>query len=266
MKFQEMPNECEQEVNVPRRNLLVGGGVLAAGMLLTRAAGMLGTAEAKVLTETWPWPYVKLDPDKTAELAYNEWYRVFCGAGVVSSIFSQLREKVGEPYTLIPVEAFIFLEGGMTGWGTICGSNAGAALVTNLIIGPRTTGSHDGPLMGSEIMQWYSDAPLPTYNPKSPRITADIPTTVSDSPLCHVSVGRWMKAADKSLGSAERKERCARVTGSVAYHTVKLLNDWKDGKYQTSGKMPAAAYGITAQHNCTSCHGDNVPSPPMAKK
>jgi hypothetical protein len=167
---------------------------------------------------------------------------------------------------LIPVEAFIFLEGGMTGWGTICGSNAGAAIVTNMIIGPRTAGAHDGPMMGSEIMQWYSDAPLPTYTPKNPHVTDAIITTVSDSPLCHVSVGRWMKAADKSLGSAERRERCARVTASVAYRTVQLLNDWKDGKYKTKGDMPSKAYAITAQHNCTSCHGFRCPHPTDSKK
>lgn len=95
--------------------------------------GLLSQAEAKAgLAEKWPWPYVKLDPEKTAEIAYNEWYRLFCGGAVVSSVFSQLREKVGEPYKSFPIDAFIFLEGGIAGWGTICGTNAGANIVTNL--------------------------------------------------------------------------------------------------------------------------------------
>ena len=59
-------------------------------------------------TEKWPWPYVKLDPEKTAEIAYNEWYRVFCGAAVISSVFSQLREKVGEPYKSFPDRCLCF--------------------------------------------------------------------------------------------------------------------------------------------------------------
>ena len=129
----------------------------------------------------------------------------------------------------------------MTGWGTICGSEAGAAVVTNVIIGPRIAGSKDGAMMGSEIMQWYSETPLPVYVPKEPKITTEIIKTTSDSPLCHVSVGRWMKAANKPFGSAERKDRCARLTASVAYHTVKLLNDWKDGKYHTKGTIPPEA-------------------------
>ncbi|MFH7321593.1 C-GCAxxG-C-C family (seleno)protein [Desulfurivibrio sp. D14AmB] len=258
--------EQEPEVNLDRRKMMVGTGVLTAGLLLTKAGGLLGTAQAKSQMANWPWPYVKLDPDETAELAYNEWYRVYCGAGVFSSIFTQLQEKVGEPYTLVPPETFIFLEGGLTGWGTACGSHVGAALVTNMIIGPRTTGSHDGPMMGSEIMQWYADAALPTYTPKDPRYKGKMITTVSDSPLCHVSVGRWMKASGHSLGSEERRDRCARVTASVAHQTVTLLNQWHDGQYQTKGRLPSASYGITAQHNCTSCHGSDVPSPPMAAK
>ena len=257
---------------VSRRGLLKGAGIIAAGaatlaVVSADGLGLVSKALAKDgPTEKWPWPYVKLDPEKTAEIAYNEWYRVFCGAAVINSVFSQLRDKVGEPYKSFPVDAFIFLEGGMTGWGTICGSEAGAAIVTNTIIGPRTAGSHDGPLMGSEIMQWYSDTPLPTYNPKDAKVKTEIVKTVSNSPLCHVSVGKWMKASGKPLGSAERKDRCARVTGSIAYHLVTLLNDWKDGKYKTTGKIPAAAYGITAQHNCNECHSANIPTPPLAKK
>jgi hypothetical protein len=201
----------------------------------------------------------------TAELAYNGWYRGFCGEAVISSIFGQLREKVGEPYTSFPIDAFVFLEGGVSGWGTICGSNSGANIVTNCILGPRIAGSETGMLMGSEIMQWYSDAKMPVFLPKAPRVKDDqIPKTVAGSPLCHISVGRWMAEADKPLSSPERKDRCARVAASVAYRTVELLNAWKDGTYATQGTIPAQKYAIQAQHNCTDCHGKTVPTPPVA--
>ncbi len=251
--------------SLSRREIIVGAGTLAIGTAFAQFS-LLSKAEAKGgETEKWPWPYEKLDPAKTAEIAYNEWYRLFCGGAVISSVFSQLKEKVGGHYNSFPIDAFVYLEGGMTGWGTICGSEAGAALVTNVIIGPRIAGSKDGAMMGSEIMQWYSETPMPVYMPKEPKVKAEIIKTTSDSPLCHVSVGRWMKASGYPLGSAERKDRCARLTASVAYHTVELLNAWKDGKYQTKGTVPAGAYGITAQHNCTSCHGSNIPTPPKAK-
>ena len=124
-----------------RRGLLKGAG-MAAGIAAATAGGLslVAKAEAKNgATEKWPWPYVKLDPEKTAELAYNEWYRVFCGAAVISSIFSQLRRS-GEPYSLFPVDAFVFLEGGMVGWGTICGSNAGANIVSNMTYRSQNSG------------------------------------------------------------------------------------------------------------------------------
>lgn len=247
--------------SISRRKVLTLAGVLGAGAAVSGLGAFTARANGIESSEKWPWPYVKLDPDETAELAYKEWYRIFCGAAVISSVFGQLRKKVGEPYKSFPIDAFIFLEGGVSGWGTICGSNAGANIVTNLIIGPRIAGTEDGMLMGSELMQWYSETALPVFKPKSPKVEAEIPTTTSDSPLCHISVGKWMKAAGKDLTSPERKDRCARVTASMAYKVVELLNEWKDGKYETFGEIPSTC-GITAQYNCTDCHGDDVPTPP----
>ncbi|MHB8836489.1 MAG: C-GCAxxG-C-C family (seleno)protein [Candidatus Methylomirabilia bacterium] len=253
-----------------RRGFLKNTGLVAAAAGITLAvSGMPKFATAAAAkdgpTEKWPWPYEKLDPAVTAEIAYNEWYRAYCGAAVINSVFSQLRAKIGEPYKSFPVDAFLFLEGGVSGWGTICGSNAGANIVTNAILGPRIAGSETGMLMGSEIMQWYSDAKMPVFLPKEPKIKDElIPKTVAGSPLCHISVGRWMAEADKPLASAERKDRCARVAASVAYRTVELLNAWKDGAYVTTGAIPAMKYKIQAQHNCTDCHGKDVPSPPVA--
>lgn len=220
-------------------------------------------------TEKWPWPYVKLDPERTAEIAYNEWYRIFCGGAVISSVFSQLRGKIGEPYKSFPIDAFVFLEGGTAGWGTICGSNAGANLVSNVIIGPRIAGPdcENGALIGSEIMQWYSNTPLLVYSPKEPKQKTKIIKTTSQSPLCHLSVGKWMKEAGYPFVSPERKDRCARVSASVAYQLVQRLNAWKDGKHVSiSNWTPVKDVGITAQQNCTECHGSNVPSAPMVKK
>ncbi|MFO7606241.1 MAG: chain A iron centre cytochrome C protein, partial [Desulfurivibrionaceae bacterium] len=117
--------EILDEKGLVRRKLMVGAGALAAGATLSQFSGLLKPAAATGgKTEKWPWPYKKLDPAETAEIAYNEWYRVFCGAAVINSVFSQLREKVGEPYVSFPSDAFVFLEGGQVGWGTVCGSPA----------------------------------------------------------------------------------------------------------------------------------------------
>jgi hypothetical protein len=253
--------------DISRRKLLIGAGITAAAAMVP---GFFSSVQAKDgPMEKWPWPYVKLDPDKTAEIAYNEWYRVFCGAAVISSVFSQLREKVGEPYKSFPIDSFVFLEGGMAGWGTVCGSNAGANVVSNVIIGPRIAGPdcEHGHSIGADMLDWYSNTPLPTFTPKEPKQKTSIIKTTSNSPLCHVSVGKWMKASGYALGSPERKDRCARVAASVAQRLVLNLNAWKDGKFKpTSTWAPGRDIGITGQQNCNECHGTNIPSPPMAKK
>lgn len=257
--------DTHEGTRVSRRELIIGAGAVAGAAVLSGFGALPKSFAKEGPTEKWPWPYVKLDPDKTAEIAYNEWYRVFCGAAVISSIFSQLRKEVGEPYTSFPVDSFVFLEGGMAGWGTVCGSNAGANIVANVIIGPRIAGPdcEHGHTMGSEMMQWYSETPLPVYVPKEPRQKVAIIQTTSQSPLCHVSVGRWMKESGYPLGSPERKDRCARVTASVAQKLVQDLNAWKDGKYETKASWsPAKDFGITGQQNCTDCHADKVPQPP----
>lgn len=262
----------KESVRISRRELLGGAGKVALGAALVTAGGlsMLPGAEARGgKTEAWPWPYEKLDPVHTAELAYNEWYRVFCGAAVISSVFSQLREKVGEPYNSFPIDAYVFLEGGMVGWGTICGSNAGANIVANMIIGPRIAGPEceNGAAIGADMLQWYSENPLPSYTPKSPKVKAAIVQTTSNSPLCHVSVGKWMKESGYPIVSPERKDRCARVTASVAYHLVQDLNSWKDGTYKPKSTWKAVpTVGITSQQNCNECHGSEIPSAPLAKK
>lgn len=265
MKEQKTIHESEQQVDTSRRNMLIGGGALAAGMVLTKAGGLLGAAEASELAKTWPWPYVKLDPNKTAELAYNEWYRVFCGAAVISGIFSQLAEKVGEPYKSFPVDGFYFLAGGIADWGTVCGSASGANTVVNLIIGPKVHGHKESFVIGSNLLHYYANAEMPVYTPQKPRIDpGKIIKTKSDSPLCHISVGRWMKKSGHPLSSPERKERCARVAASMAYQTVVYLNDWKDGKVMENKWFAPAEVGINSQENCADCHGDNIPEAPYS--
>lgn len=263
-----MHGNTEDTNGFSRRDMLVGAGAMAAGAALMRL-GLPTVANAKEATVMkWPWPYEKLDPAKTAEIAYQEWYRVFCGAAVINSVFSQLREKIGEPYASFPADAFVFLEGGMVGWGTVCGSNAGANVVSNLIIGPRIAGPNcaHGHSIGSDMMAWYSDTALPVFTPATPKQSGKIVQTTSKSPLCHVSVGKWMAESGFALASPERKDRCARVAASVAHKLVEDLNAWKDGKYERKSQWaPGKEFGITAQQNCTSCHGKDVPVPPKVK-
>ena len=259
--------EAKKREGISRRQWLQGTGTVALALTAAHLGGVLPAARAEQpgLMSQWPWPYAKLDPTTTAEIAYEEWYRLYCGGAVISSVFSQLREKIGEPYLSFPIDGFVFLEGGRVNWGTICGSNAGAAIVANLITGPRSQDEYgNGQRMASDIFDWYSNTAMPVFIPKAPRVpVADIPHTISESPLCHISVGKWMAVSEKPVGSPERKDRCARTAASVAYRLVELLNEWHDEDYDEYGEWrPVTDTGINAQQNCMECHAGGVPQAP----
>ena len=199
-------------------------------------------------------PYKKIDPEKAAEIAYDNWYRNFCSYGTASGIVIPQRKLVGGPWTSYPLMSLKFGEGGVEGWGTLCGSLLGGNVAISLVAG------HEGKPMINDLMQWYSETMQPVFEPKKPRANFK-QKTVSDSPLCHISVGKWMKAEQKSLGSPERRDRCARLSASVSYQIATMLNAWHDGKYKPSYTGKQSASGITTQNNCMDCHGTDIPSP-----
>lgn len=250
-----------ENIGLSRREIIVGAGVLGAGALFAKLGNFVSTAEAKSGTSE-KWPYEKLDLERVAETAYNAWFEVFCAQATAGALFEQLREKVGEPWKSFPLSSLKFGMGGMLGWGLTCGSPVAASLV----IGLAAPADLVNPMI-HDILQWYSETALPVYVPKNPKANKDkIIQTVSNSPLCHLSVGKWMKAANHAFGDIERRDRCARVSASVAYKTAEILNAWKDGKYAKRDTWSAvASVGLPAQQNCTDCHGSNIPTPPKAK-
>jgi len=259
-----------------RRDIVSKAGILGIGALIGKFTTQVAQAQnsTAVLNKShspnkYPWPYVELDPTVTAQIAYEEWYRIWCGGTVIYSIFSQLAKKVGEPYKSFPTEPFVILEGGVAGWGTVCGSVNSAALIANFIIGPRTKGgSVWGHVIASNMLDWYSHANMPIFVPKNPKANKkSIVRTVSESPLCHVSVGKWMRASGYPINSPERKDRCARVAASVAYKLVEDLNRWHRGEYDENiAWQPGKKAGITSQFNCAECHGAKIPKPPTPLK
>ncbi len=114
----------------------------------------------------------------------------------------------------------------------------------------------------NDVIEYYASTDLPIFVPAKPKATFKH-TNQSDSPLCHVSVGKWMKKEGVKFFSPERKDRCARLAADVAIKTVVLLNDWADGKYKKAHGSNVKDHGITTQLNCTECHGDDVPEPIM---
>jgi len=241
--------------DISRREMILKGCTLAAtGAIVTSGGlGLIEEAEAsKKKGSGYPYAYKKMDPQKCAEIAYNNWYKNFCGYGAASGIIVPQRKLVGGPWNDFPIMAVKFGEGGIEGWGTTCGTLIGASVAMSLAAG------HDAKPMINELMNWYGETEQPVFTPKNPRANFKMKTK-SNSPLCHVSVGKWMKAENKSLGSPERRDRCARLTASVAYQSAVMLNAWADGKYKPAYTNKQSAIGITSQNNCEECHGDKIP-------
>lgn len=137
--------------------------------------------------------------------------------------------------------------GGYAGQGTLCGSLGACAAIINLVAKDQDN-THNA--MITELINRYAVTNFPTnrfdsicYFPKQVQV-------VPNSPLCHISVSTWTTAAGTNISSKERKDRCAKVAGEVAYMTVAMLNDYADKKYKSATPAVSAETG-----HCLSCHG-----------
>lgn len=207
----------------------------------------------------FPWQYVKLDVEEVRKRGHEAYYRGGCCLGAFAAVVEALREKVGYPFTHIPVEMMGFGAGGVAGWGTTCGSLIGASAAINLV-----TKTDVARTIVDELIGQYTITPFPSqisndYAVNHQFLVAEyksdieLPQSVSNSPLCHVSVSEWCKTSGYASGSAERAERCGRLTGDVAALAVELLNANADGTF-----APTFQFSEDAQ-TCMACHklGEN---------
>jgi hypothetical protein len=253
-----MADEARPEAGMTRRCLLRCAGGVAVGTAALAVAGgpsVLPVAQAK--ESPTPWPYKKLDPAEVAAIAYERYPSGLCMNSVVAALITPLRASVGEPYASFPADAFVWGHGGVVGWGTMCGTILGASVVANLVCGPGPL--KGGELVVNELVHFYAESVLPTWVPPKPRVAAPPLPAKPGSPLCHISVGTWMKKANHGFFSPERKDRCARVAASVAAQTARYLNDWSEGKFKPQHKFQTVLYDVTSQDNCAACHRGEAP-------
>jgi len=225
-----------------RRKLFSDTGKLVAGAAL--GAGIVGVGSRSVIqgraqeVPEWPWPYVKLDPEEVRKRAYDSYYTpgAGCAYGAFNGIIGALADEFGAPYTMMPTDMFRWGRGGAVGW--------------------------------------YTQFPFPTDKLDQFAKFPGQAQSVSDSPLCHVSISKWLEKESERLGrqvrdhDPERSDRCGKLTGDVAAHAVRLLNQWKDGAftatYQASEDF-AACMGchvgkesmldnVKSKMNCLLCH------------
>lgn len=190
------------------------------------------------------WKYHSLDPDETAELAYKFYSGGGCMYATVKSVIAQLAEKVGAPYTSFPFQMFGYGHGGIGGYGTVCGALNGAAALIGLLVSEKSIKDS----MIADIFQWYEKTPIPEFKPKDPNFAGSLPSSVSNSVLCHASNTNWCNQSGFPIGSNERKERCRRLTSDVAKKVTVSLNEIFAHTYITN------PHGEEA-NTCLACHG-----------
>lgn len=219
----------------------------------------------------FPWPWAELDPDEVARRGYEFYFsKGACANATFQAIVGLLREKVGYPWTTLPDNLWLHGSGGIVSWGTICGSLNSAAMLIHLATGK------DYPVLVDNLFKWYCEYEFPSKRYESYCKFPNQLTTVADSPLCHISVSKWSRAAGVATSSDEKKDRCAKLSGDVAVYTLELINRYrKEGNANFAGTWaPAEAFshcrgchttssvdiGPSQQGklNCVPCHGDHT--------
>lgn len=233
----------------------LGAGAMS---LLTKSTGVAGTGVA-----TWPYPYQTLDVEAVRVLGHDAYYAKGCCYGAFHALVQALRNTIGEPYTSFPTEIMIYGSGGAAGWGTLCGALNGASALISLVCTQARTS-----VLANELLGWYTQVKFPTdasnqaaVDHKFTNTTYDkvLAQNISGSVLCHVSNTEWCKASQFAVGSTERKERCARLTGDVAAYAAQILNDEFKGVFSPLYVPPTAIAG------CTNCHSTAVVNNVSAK-
>jgi len=191
------------------------------------------------------WMYSGLDPAETAELAYRQFKNGSCMYATFISIVSQLADKFGEPYASFPFQMMKYGHGGIGGFGTICGALNGAAALIGLFVAEKK--QQDSLING--IFRWYEKTHFPVFRPQKPILDIALPTSTSNSVLCHASITNWGNVAGYNIKSNQRKERCRRLTSDVAAQVTVVLNKFFNNEYITHG------HDDENVRKCMTCHG-----------
>lgn len=205
-----------------RRDFLKKSSVLLGGAAVLGLTGCGQTASneptegnTEVQVPEYPYPCCEFDLDRVEKLAYEGYYENGCCYGVAKALLTELKEKVGAPFDVIPAEMFANGKEGYTA-ASLCGAMGGALGVIGLVCGPD-----DARKVTKELCAWYTSTNLPIYQPE---IKAEV-STVSPTINCSDSVSKFMAAAGiTDMKDDRRRARCGGVSGDVAKKAAELLN------------------------------------------
>ncbi len=154
----------EEGKSLSRRDFIRQSGILVVGAAVgatARSGVSLFAQDVKSTDKTvqWPWPYKKLDVERVRKLGHLGYYMGNCSSGSFYGVLRALREEVGYPYTLLPIDPpnnmLAFGGGGVSGWGSHCGGLLGSSAAVNLV--SKDHGARVGELTG-----WYTEFAFPS--------------------------------------------------------------------------------------------------------
>lgn len=251
------------EQTLSRRKFIAGLGAAIGLAAIPLAARQ---AEAADVHHDIPYAYTMQDPIAVAKRSYETYYTGGCAEATWWSIVEALAKDSSNPdqtlWASIPKKLFAFGGGGISGWGTVCGTLNGSAALIKAVGAPNS--------LVDAVMLYYAETPLPTRAAEDavkaggwtpafmPR--ENVPTCIGHTQLCHASVSAWTMMTGYADGGTEQKDRCAKACYDLTYKTVALLNAWK-----TNGAQPSVTLDPTVTMCAGVCHTANGMAPQKSK-
>lgn len=190
-----------------RRDFLKNAGKLAVAASVASVVPMSALAEEA--KNTHPYTYTKLDPEATANLAYESFSAMGgCCIGVANALIGQL-------YPEFPVQMFA---NGAAGYSvnSLCGCVGGAAAAFGLYCEAA-----DSKALLKELQTWYKESTLPMFERDEKVVAQVVPGSVN----CVDSLGQFFRASGiTEMSDPNRIHRCALLTADVAKKAAELLN------------------------------------------
>lgn len=189
-----------------RRDFLKNAGKIAVAASVASVIPMSAMAEDK---PTHPYTYTKLDPEATANIAYESFSAMGgCCIGVANAL-------IGQQYPDFPVQMFANGAAGYTA-NSLCGCIGGTAAAFGLYCSAA-----DSKALLKEIMTWYKESTLPVFERDDKVVAQVVPGSVN----CADSLGQFFRASGiTEMSDPNRIHRCALLTADVAKKAAEMLN------------------------------------------
>ncbi len=206
-------------INESRRDFLGKSAILLGSAAVLGVTGCAMNTEAAANAQpelpAYPYPCCEFDLDLAEKVGYEGYYENGCCYGVAKALLTQLADKVGYPFTVIPAEMFA---NGKEGYqaASLCGAMGGALGVFGLVLEPKAARE-----VTKQLNAWYTSTNLPIYEPE---IKAEV-KTCSPTINCSDSVSKFMAANGiTEMKDDRRRARCGGLSGDVARKAAELLN------------------------------------------